>query len=129
MSRYFFTLNGPVDREKAMAVIRQAPAGTRVDVKAPRRTPGQNDRMWWLLTQIAQQLDWHGRKLRPDDWKIIFIAALSRESDLVPNLDGSGFVDLGRSSSDLSKTEMSDLMELIAAYGAQHGVIFPERDK
>ena len=41
-------------------------------------------------------------------------------------LDGNGFVNLGRSSSDLSKGEMSDLMELIAAFGAKHGVVFKD---
>ena len=54
--------------------------------------------------------------------------ALKREVRMVPNLDGNGFVSLGRSSSDLSKSEMSDLMELIAAFGAQHGVEFRDQE-
>ncbi len=45
---------------------------------------------------------------------------------MVPNLDGTGFVNLGRSSSDLSKSEMSDLIELIHAFGANHGVKFQD---
>jgi hypothetical protein len=45
---------------------------------------------------------------------------------MVPNIDGNGFVNLGRSTSDLSKTEMSDLMELIAMFGAKHDVKFHE---
>jgi hypothetical protein len=49
---------------------------------------------------------------------------LKRELRLVPNMAGNGFVNLGRSSSDLSKGEFSDLMELIAAFGAEHGVAF-----
>jgi hypothetical protein len=31
---------------------------------------------------------------------------------------------LGRSSSDLSKAEMTDLIDLISAFGANHGVVF-----
>ena len=77
-----------------------------------------------MLTDVARQLPWHGQKLRPDDWKLIFIDALNREQRLVPNIDGTGFVNLGTSSSDLSKAEMGDLMELIAAFGANHGVKF-----
>jgi hypothetical protein len=42
----------------------------------------------------------------------------------VPNLDGDGFVNLGRSSSDLSKEEFSDLLALIEAWGAKHHVQF-----
>ncbi|HQN52055.1 MAG TPA: recombination protein NinB, partial [Phenylobacterium sp.] len=66
----------------------------------------------------------HGVKLSPDDWKLVFLDALGRELRMVPNLDGTGFVNLGRSSSDLSKSEMTDLIELIFAYGAKHGVEF-----
>lgn len=80
--------------------------------------------MWAMLTEIAQQLPWHGTVLRPDDWKLIFLAALKREQRLVPNLDGDGFVNLGRSSSDLSKNEMGDLIDLISAFGSTHGVKF-----
>jgi hypothetical protein len=33
----------------------------------------------------------------------------------------------GTSSSDLSKSEMSDLMEIIAEFGARHGVVFHDQ--
>ena len=124
MSRVLITLNGRFDRERAAALIAKAPAGTRVEFKASKRTLPQNDRMWAMLTDVAAQLPWHGVRLRPDDWKLIFLDALKREMRIVPNIDGNGFVNLGRSSSDLSKTEMSELIELIFAFGAKHGVRF-----
>lgn len=124
MSRAVITLNGKDDSDRAMRWISQAPAGTRLEFKAPRRTLPQNDRLWAMLTDVATQLPWHGLKLAPDDWKLIFLDGLKRELRLVPNIDGTGFVNLGRSSSDLSKAEMSDLFELISAFGAQHGVVF-----
>lgn len=124
MSRAVITLNGKDDSERAVRWISQAPAGTRLEFKAPRRTLPQNDRLWAMLTDVATQLPWHGIKLAPDDWKLIFLDSLKRELRLVPNIDGTGFVNLGRSSSDLSKSEMSDLFELIGAFGAQHGVVF-----
>jgi hypothetical protein len=124
MTRYLKTLNSTADRQHAANMISQAPAGTRVEIKAAKRSLPQNDRMWAMLTEIAQQLKWHGVTLRPDDWKLIFLDALKRELRMVPNLDGSGFVNLGRSSSDLSKQEMSDLIELIFEFGSRHGVRF-----
>lgn len=127
MTRYAFTLNSSADKARAINAITSAPAGTRIDVKAAKRSLPQNDRLWAMLTEIAMQLEWHGQKLRPDDWKVLFLDALKRETRAVPNLDGTGVVELGRSSSDLSKSEMSDLMELIAAFGANHGVEFSER--
>lgn len=126
MSRYQITLRSSADKARALQIINAAPAGSRMTVKAAKRSTPQNDRMWAMLTEIAQQLPWHGVTLRPDDWKLIFLDALKRELRMVPNLDGSGFVNLGRSSSDLSKAEMSDLIELIFAFGSQHGVKFQD---
>lgn len=130
MSRALIIIKGQIDRQRVARWAQQAPAGTRIEFKAAKRTIPQNDRMWAMLTDVAQQLPWHGVRLRPDDWKLIFLDALKRELRMVPNLEGTGFVNLGRSSSDLSKQEMSDLMELIAAFGARHGVIFrdPEQE-
>jgi hypothetical protein len=126
MSRYFVTMNSTADRQRALRFVSAAPFGTRVEIKAAKRSLPQNDRMWAMLTEIAQQLPWHGVTLRPDDWKLIFLDALKRELRMVPNLDGTGFVNLGRSSSDLSKGEMSDMIELILAFGSQHGVTFQD---
>jgi hypothetical protein len=124
MSRALITVQQDGDRQRAARWAMQAPPGTRVEFKAPKRTLPQNDRLWAMLTNIATQLLWHGLRLSPDDWKLIFLDALNREVRMVPNIDGTGFVNLGRSSSDLSKEEMSDLFEVISAFGARHGVVF-----
>jgi hypothetical protein len=124
MSRALLTIRNSADRGRAALWISKAPEGTRIEFKKAKRTLPQNDRMWAMLTDVARQLPWHGLKLTPDDWKLIFLDALKREVRMVPNIDGNGFVSLGRSSSDLSKEEMSELIDLIAAFGAQHGVEF-----
>lgn len=124
MSRYSFVLTSPDARQMACNLIQKAPSGARVEIKASKRSLPQNDRMWSMLTEVARQVPWHGLVLKPDDWKLIFLDALKREVRAVPNLDGTGFVNVGRSSSDLSKAEMSDLMELISAFGAERGVVF-----
>lgn len=124
MGRALLILNTKADRLKAADWIGRAPVGTRLVFKASKRTLPQNDRMWAMLTDIADQLAWHGVKLTPDDWKLVMLDALKREVRMVPNINGDGFVNLGRSSSDLSKAEMSDLMELMAEFGARHGVEF-----
>jgi len=126
MSRAVVVIDGTRNREKAAHWVSLAPFGTRVEFKRPRRSLPQNARMWAMLTDVASQLAWHGQKLTPDDWKLIFLDALKREVRIVPAIDGRGFVNLGRSSSDLSKTEMGDLMELISAFGAQHEVKFSD---
>jgi hypothetical protein len=115
-------------RKKAAYWLAKAPFGTRLELKAPKRSTEQNAKMWACLTDLAEQVRWHGLKLTADDWKLILLDALKRETRIVPNIDGTGFVQLGRSSSDLSKAEMSDLIELIHAFGAQHGVAFHDKE-
>jgi hypothetical protein len=126
MSRALITLNSHADRERAITWLKRSPTGTRIEFKASKRTLAQNDKMWALLTDVARQVQWDGKKLRPADWRDLFIDALKRELRVVPTLDGSGVLSLGRSSADLAKNEMSDLIELIYAFGAEHGVVFQE---
>lgn len=128
MSRALLVLNTNADRQKATAWVQQAPWGTRIEFKASKRSLPQNSRMWAMLTEIAEQVTHHGMKLSPVDFKLLFLDALKRELRAVPALDGTGFVNLGRSSSDLSKDEMTQMIELMFKFGAEHGVIFSASD-
>lgn len=124
MSRALITIRGEADRQRAARAVQACPFGTRVEFKAAKRTLPQNDRMWAMLTDIAQQKDHHGRRYTADQWKIIFLHAMGREVQFIPALGGAGFIPWGSSSSDLSKQEMSDLLEFIMAWGAENGVTF-----
>lgn len=124
MSRALLTLASQRDRAQAHLWIDKAPLNSRVEFKAPRRSSDQNAKMWACLTDLAVQLPWHGVKLTADDWKLIMLDGLKQEMRLVPNMNGNGFINLGRSSSDLTKEEMADLLELILAFGATHSVTF-----
>ncbi len=126
MSRATILVRSDSDRLRAAAWAQKAPYGTRIEFKESKRSTLQNARFWAMLTDVARQLTWHGVKLSPDDWKLVFLDALKREVRMVPNVDGNGLVNLGRSSSDLSKAEMGDLMTIIEMFGAQHGVKFQD---
>lgn len=127
MSRVTVLLTSRETRERVIHWIKIAPVNTRVELKEPKRSIPQNDRFWASLTDIARQVEWHGVKLSADDWKLVFMDALKQEMRLVPNISGTGFINLGRSSSDLSKAEMSDLLELIYAFGSNYGVKFNDK--
>lgn len=126
MSRWQQIIRSDADRHRAAHWCMKAPAGMRIEFKEAKRTNDQNSLLWALLTDVSQQLSWHGQRLTPDDWKLVFLDALKREMRIVPNIAGNGFVNLGRSSSDLSKAEFSDLIEVIRAFGAEHGVKFQD---
>jgi hypothetical protein len=129
VSRAVLVLDRQSDRDRAASWVRQAPWGTRITFQEAKRTTDQNARMWAMLTEVARQVKWHGQRLSADDWKLVFLSALKQELRIVPNLDGTGFVQLGRSSSSLSVGEMADLMDLIAAFGAREGVTFAEPER
>jgi hypothetical protein len=129
MTRATIILQSNADRQRAAAWAQKAPDGTRIEFKAVKRSLPQNDRMWAMLTDIARQVVWDERKLTANDWKVMFLDSLWRAGRIdgtraVRNLDNTGYVDIGRSSADLSKEEMSDMIELMQAFGAERGVKF-----
>jgi len=126
VSRALLILASNLERRQAHKWIDAAPTNSRVTFQGPRRTLDQSSKMWAMLTDISRQYRHHGQKLSPDDLKVLFLSALGAELRLVPNLDGTGFVHLGRSSSNLSREEMSNLLDLIAAWGAQNGIVFTD---
>lgn len=119
-------IRGEREREKAADWVRRAPPLSRITFKGPKRTIPQNDRFWAVMTVLSEQCLWHGVKLSPADWRLIFLDALDREVRIVPNLDGTGFVNLSRSSSDLSKEDFSSLLEIVNAWAAREGVDLQE---
>lgn len=123
MTRALLTVREIADRERATRWVASVPVGTRIEFKAPKRTVPQNDRMWAMLTDIAQQVEWYGQRLSTQDWKDVLTASL-RKSRVVPGLDAGSFVVLGLHTSALTKEEFSDLIELIHAFGAEHNVKF-----
>lgn len=114
-------LDGPIWMQLKAALM----AGQRmvVEIKPETRSLEQNARLWAMLTEISQQVDWYGKKLSPEDWKHLFSSTL-RKLDVVPNLEGTGFVALGLSTSKMSRREMAELQELMEAFAAEKGVRF-----
>lgn len=110
----------------ASEMIRRGLAAGPVVVTMGRdkRSLPQNARLWAMLTDLAQQVDWYGQKLTPEEWKDVATAGLKRQR-AVPGIDG-GFVVLGAHTSKMTKAEMVELQDFIEAFGAQQGVVWSE---
>lgn len=93
-----------------------------LQIKPKTRSLEQNSRMWAMLTDVSRQVDWYGKKLSPEAWKCVFSASLKKQ-DVVPGLHGD-FVVIGQSTSQMSVRDMTDLMDLMSAFGAERGVRF-----
>lgn len=125
MSREIVQIKGADDRQKIARWAQGVPVGTTVEFRAPRRSNDQNALMWSLLSQISKHVDWYGTKLSSEDWKDVLTASL-RRTRVVPGIDAGTFVPLGMRTSQMTKEEISELLELIYAFGAERGVRFRE---
>lgn len=114
------------DRARARKWLDAAPMGYTLWFKPPTRSSDQNRRLWAFLDDISAQVEWHGKKRSSEDWKSLFSASL-RGQEIVPNLDGNGFVAFGSHTSEMSPEEMSDLLQLIETWGVTNGVKFTDQ--
>ncbi len=125
MTRALIVLNNAEARATASAWVQKAPPGTRMELKKAKRTLEQNALLWSRLTEIARKVEWYDEKLTPEDWKDVFSASLCK-ARIVPSLEGTGYVQLGFRTSDMSKEEMSNMLALIEAFAAERRVVFNE---
>lgn len=92
------------------------------------RSSQQNRLLHAMLGEIAQQVEWAGAKRDTECWKRLTTAAWLRargESvEVLPAIDGHGIDVVFRRTSKLTRAECSELTEYVAAWGAEHGVVF-----
>lgn len=113
------TLLHPYLKEKLQAEKRLV-----MTVREETRSLEQNRLMWALLADLSEQVEWYGQHLSAEDWKNVITASLKKQR-AVPGIDG-GFVVLGQPTSKMTIAEMSEMIELIYAFGAQKNVVFTD---
>lgn len=62
--------------------------------------------------------------MTPELWKAVFLQALGAQVIMMPTLEADGFFPLVHRSSELSREDFSQLLDLIHAWGAQQGLTF-----
>lgn len=111
-------------RDQAHKLIDAAPLFSVVTVSPPKRTVPQNARFWAMLSDVSRAKP-DGRIHTPEAWRDLFMHAMGHSVRFEMGLNGEPF-PAGFRSSKLSKEQMGDLMEFIAAWGAERGVMFHE---
>jgi hypothetical protein len=125
MTKHTINIIDEPRRARAIEAVRNAPLGKVVIIQDPTRTTDQNSKMWPMLNDLSKQVVWHGFVLSDDEWKDFATATLKKQK-IVPNMDCSGFIAVGGKTSKLSKSKMSDLIEIIYMLGAQNDVAWSE---
>ncbi|RYG58138.1 MAG: NinB family protein [Alphaproteobacteria bacterium] len=123
-----FALKSPADIARIMGYLHGTDLSKPklVVIKDEKRPDISNRKMWAMLRDVSQQVDWYGKKLSDEDWKHVFSASVEKQR-AVPGLDG-GFVVLGISTRKQSQQWFSDLFEVMHAFGAEHGVRWTQAD-
>lgn len=114
------------DRQRAFAhtLIDKAPIDAVVKISPAKRSDDQNAKMWAMLSDVSRAKP-EGRMHTPEVWKCLMMNALGHETAFEMGLDNRPF-PVGFQSSQLTKAQMSDLIEFIYSYGAQHNVKWSE---
>jgi len=122
-------LLGDTQRQHAKRLIDAADKGDVMRISKPTRSSLQNDLMWSLIADIMK----HPNNERPhwsaEAWKCGFMQYCGHEIQWDKGLGNCGPLPLGFRSSRLTVPQMTALIELIFAYGAEHGVVFNEPRK
>jgi len=125
--RAIITLRSQADRDKASKWAQGVTIGSKVVFHGPGRTIPQNDALHAAIRDIARQRDYHGLKLQDWEWKLLFLDALDSHVRMLPNLDGTGFVSVGKSTSALSKEEFTGLLSVVYEWGNRNGIVWSDQ--
>lgn len=101
-----------------------------ITIAEPTRTTDQNARLHAMLSDIAKQVEWGGKRRSVDVWKRLCVAAWLRAEgepvEILPAIDGVGVDIVFERTSRMTKAQMSSLMEYVSAWGCDHGVEWSE---
>lgn len=129
-----FFLRSAQVRSNCLEFIRDLPTDEKkplvVKVQPMTRNLEQNAKFHAMCQDVADQLEFMGRKLSMAQWKVLFISdhamATNQKADVVPGLEGE-FVNIRESSAKMSVSRMASLIEYVTAYGIANGVYFNDK--
>ena len=117
-------LRGQAQKDLAKSLIDKAPVDAVVKIALAKRSDDQNAKMWAMLSDISRAKP-DGRTHTPETWKNLFMHSLGYQVAFEVGLSGEPF-PVGFRSSRLTKSQMSDLIEFIYQWGAEHNVQWSE---
>ena len=91
-----------------------------------RRTTDQNAKIWPMFSDISKQVVWFERKHSPEVWKEITSGSFCN-CEFVPNIENTGFVMIGQSTSKFTKVQCSAYIEYLYAFGAEKEVQWSDK--
>ena len=98
-----------------------------MEIKLVSKTREQEEKYHAMIGDIAKQAQHMGAKWSAEDWKRLLVDQYLREVEniqgkVVPNLDGSGIVQLGFQTRKFTKEMANEFIEWLYAWAAENGI-------
>ncbi len=138
MSDKFIRKFGAENREVVMRVawdisgsLTQDGKRVQITIEPITRSMEQNAKLHAMLSDIARQKTWGGKKLSVEQWKMIFVSghriATGGEVEMAVGLEGE-VINLRESTAKMSVKRCASLIEYIQAWAADNDVKFWARE-
>lgn len=132
-----FRLVHPTARQLASRACINAPEGYLVEIRPATKSRDQEAKYHAMFADVARQVEFMGSKRDAETWKRLLVDAFARvkaaDNDpvqgvgaIVPNLDGTGFVQLGVQTRRFSKRHASEFIEFLLAWGVDNDVVWTD---
>ena len=112
------------DQAKALLMAGHRPV---LWLKEEDQSRDQQEMYHSLIGEIAAQASHLGAKWGAEDWKRLLIDKWARETGrshgkVIPNLDGSGVVEVGVLSRRFGKRDANEFIDFLQAWATENGV-------
>ena len=99
-----------------------------MEIKLTSKSREQEEKYHAMINDIAKQAQHLGAKWSSEDWKRLLVDQYLREEaniqgKIIPNLDGTGIVQLGFQTRKFTKEQASEFVEWLYAWSAENGVV------
>jgi hypothetical protein len=138
MSKRVFILSHDLARRRAVQAVADAPAGYVIQVSEPTKKRIQEEKYHAMVSDIAKQSEYAGKRWDDDDMKRILIdefademrlagTPLHHDGRLIPSENGRRVIQLGIQSRDFYVKEASQFIEFLFSWGADRNVVWSEK--
>jgi len=95
------------------------------------QTREQQKKYHAMIGEVTEQSKHLGSKWKTEDWKRLLIDQFARDTGkthgrIIPNLDGSGVVEVGVLSRKFGKSVANEFIEWLHCWGAENGVTYAD---
>jgi hypothetical protein len=98
-----------------------------MEIKLTSKSREQEEKYHAMINDIAKQAQHLGAKWSSEDWKRLLVDQYLREvgevqTKIIPNLDGTGIVQLGFQTRKFTKEQASEFVEWLYAWSGNNGI-------